>query len=60
MKTSIKSILGIALIAIMTVSLYAFNAVTNEPVMTTSSTTKTSYNSIKIKGLDIFYRGAGM
>lgn len=59
MKTSIKSILGIALIAIMTVSLYAFNAVTNEPVMTTSSTTKTSYNSIKIKGLDIFYREAG-
>jgi pimeloyl-ACP methyl ester carboxylesterase len=60
MKTSIKSILGIALVATMTVSLYAFNTVTNEPVMTSkSSTTKTSYKSIEIKGLDIFYREAG-
>jgi pimeloyl-ACP methyl ester carboxylesterase len=60
MKTSIKSILGIALVATMTVSLYAFNTVTNEPVMTlSSSTAKTSYKSIKIKGLDIFYREAG-
>jgi pimeloyl-ACP methyl ester carboxylesterase len=60
MKTSIKSILGIALVATMTVSLYAFNTVTNEPVMTSKSlTTKTSYKSIEIKGLDIFYREAG-
>lgn len=59
MKTSIKSILGIALIAIMTVNLYAFDTVTNEPVMTSSTTTKTSYKSIEIKGLDIFYREAG-
>ncbi|WP_412986594.1 alpha/beta fold hydrolase [Pontimicrobium sp. IMCC45349] len=58
MKTSIKSILSIAFVAIMSVVLFSFTT-EDEPVVNQKSTTTISYNTIKIKDLDIFYREAG-
>jgi pimeloyl-ACP methyl ester carboxylesterase len=61
MKTTIKSVLGILAIAILSLGIYSFKST---PV--NDSTTKveikanaTLYKTVKVNGLDIFYREAG-
>ena len=62
MKTTIlKSAIGVMSIAIISISLYSFAKIENvgECVSISSVKNRTSYRTIKIEGVDIFYREAG-
>ena len=61
MKTTIKSVLGIFVIAILSLGIYSFksapvNGSTDKMELNTNAT---FYRTLKVNGLDIFYREAG-
>jgi len=61
MKTTIKSVLGILAIAILSLGIYSFkSALVNDSTTKVESNTNTTlYKTVKVNGLDIFYREAG-
>lgn len=62
MKTIIlKSAIGALSIALISISLYSFSKIENvgEPMSISFVKNKTSYSTIKVQGVDIFYREAG-
>ena len=62
MKATIKSLFGSALLVVLALGVYSFRSVeptTTENSVMTIENSKTSYKSIKVKGINIFYREAG-
>jgi len=61
MKTTIKSVLGILAIAILSIGIYSFKStpVNDSSVKVELKTNATLYKTVKVNGLDIFYREAG-
>lgn len=61
MKTTIKSILGILAIAILSIGIYSFNKVKVDQTNSIAElkTYATLHKTVKVNGLNIFYREAG-
>lgn len=62
MKATIKSLFGSALLVVLALGVYSFRSVeptTTENSVMTIENSKTSYKSIKVNGINIFYREAG-
>lgn len=62
MKTTIKSLIGTALLIVLALGVYSFKS--NKPSTTVKNelsieSSQTSYKTIKVKGVNIFYREAG-
>ncbi|MCM4170536.1 alpha/beta hydrolase [Arenibacter sp. TNZ] len=62
MKTTIKSLIGTALLGVLALGLYSYKSTeptTTEKHVMTIESSKTSYKSVTVKGVNVFYREAG-
>jgi pimeloyl-ACP methyl ester carboxylesterase len=62
MKATIKSLIGSALLVVLALGVYSFRSVewtTTENSVKNIESSKTSYKSIQVNGVNIFYREAG-